>query len=589
MIRRIICTLFLTVLSNNILATSGDIYIYTKTNASWNIFLLHELQQTMINLGSNYSMRSHEYSDSELIYENATIEDMLTDDTAELFEKLEDISGLGILRIKPEISIKSLGYNLYNISPEITVKPLYKGLGLNAKVSVNGLDIYAKSLDINFVLPQQYASEKIIAMQVKMVKPRLSFSRGVTLPFELGLLLDKVNSGVKVSFSKLDLKLLADTLRNSQHAFDFDFQELDISEVSLEIMGRTITVDEDQILKTIMEYKENLKKIIIDQLAAVVAKDGFLALIKMFDGQVFPDEYWFNTSVDKKYPLMLKIKSLKAINEKTINLNIDGDFCTKEEFDTSHKHCVSNKDIANYPDTISEDEDSQSRHLIEESLKDKNRQFVASISENYITKLVHGTIKNREWDELLKENKIKLGDKKAFIRFDEEGEFAKLYIDAIYRVGKVKGLLLGQRNINFPIILKIQPQVKYIEVEHQKHNTEKIVKSDLPHIVFTVMDIILESEALRYGVPEYELDSSIQRINLGLRRVVLRKIRKELFQFDEETNRYGKSQWKGVDLPPLLFPELTNLYLEKLDFHSDGIGRGNFSFDGSQILLRDID
>jgi hypothetical protein len=581
--------MILSVISGCAFATSGDIYIYTKTNASWNIFLLDELQQTMINLGSHYNMRSHQYMDSDLIYENSTIQDMLTDDTAELFEKLEDISGLGILRIKPEISIKSLGYDLYNISPEITVKPLYKGLGLNAKVSINGLDIYANSLDINFVLPQQYASEKIIAMQVKMVKPRLSFSRGVTLPFELGLLLDKIDSGVKVSFSRLDLKLLANTLRNSQHAFDFDFERLDISEVSLEIMGRTITVDEDQILKTIMEYKENLKKIIIDQLAAVVAKDGFLALVKMFDGQILPDEYWFNTSIDKKYPFVLKLKSLKAIDEKTINLNIDGDFCTKEEFDISHKDCVSNKDIANYPNTISEEDDNQSRHWIEKSLKEKNKQFIASISENYITKLVHGTIKNNEWEDVLKENKIKLGDKKAFIRFDEEGEFAKLYIDAIYRVGKIKGLLLGQRNINFPIVLKIKPKVKYIEVEHQKSDSEITKKTELPHIVFTVVDIILESDTLRYGIPEYELDSSIQRINFGLRRVVLRKIRKELFQFDEETNRYGVNSWKGVDLPPLLFPELSNLYLEKLKFHSDGIGRGNFSFDGNQILLRDLE
>jgi uncharacterized membrane-anchored protein YjiN (DUF445 family) len=270
-------------------------------------------------------------------------------------------------------------------------------------------------------------------------------------------------------------------------------------------------------------------------------------------------------------------------------LNIDGDFCTKEEFDISHKDCVLNKDIANYPNTISEEDDNQSRYLIEKSLKEKNKQFIASISENYITKLVLGTIKNNEWADVLKENKIKLGDKKAFIRFDEEGEFAKLYIDAIYRVGKIKGLLLGQRNINFPIVLKIKPKVKYIEVEHQKGDSEITKKTELPHIVFTVMDIILESDTLRYGVPEYELDSSIQRINFGLRRVVIRKIRKELFQFDEETNRYGINSWKGVDLPPLLFPELSNLYLEKLKFHSDGIGRGNFSFDGNQVLLRDLE
>jgi hypothetical protein len=149
--RNFLCTIIFSVISGCAFATSGDIYIYTKTNASWNIFLLDELQQTMINLGSHYNMRSHQYMDSDLIYENSTIQDMLTDDTAELFEKLEDISGLGILKIKPEISIKSLGYDLYNISPEITVKPLYKGLGLNAKVSINGLDIYANSLDINFV------------------------------------------------------------------------------------------------------------------------------------------------------------------------------------------------------------------------------------------------------------------------------------------------------------------------------------------------------------------------------------------------------------------------------------------------------
>jgi hypothetical protein len=589
MVNKLILFILLSVCSTGLFAQSGDIYIYTKTNASWNIFLLNELQQTMINFGKNYHMHSYQYTDSELTYDNSTIEDLLTDDTNEFLGKLEDMSGLGLLKIKPEISIKSIGYNLYNLSPEVTVKAKTEGVELLADISLNGLDIYADSLDINFVLPKLVSKKKVIALQVKLIKPRLSFSDGVTLPFKLGIILQKIKSGVKVSFSELELKSLAQTLRNSQHAFDFQFESLDIPDVSLEIMGRTIRVDEKKITATIMEYKENLKKLIIDQLAAVVAKDGFLALIKMFDGQVFPDEYWFNTQNEKKYPLVLRIKDLKKINENTLNLNLDGDFCSKQEYVQLGKGCEKSSDIANYPKSISRGDDIESRRLIEESLKKDDRQFVASISENYITKLIHGTIKNKEWDELLQEYEIKLGSKKAFVRFDEKGEYAKVYIDAVYRVGKIKGLLLGQRNVNFPIVLKVRPSIKYIEVDHQEDNSGEVMLNDLPHVVFTVVDIILEDNVLRYGVPEYELDSSIQRINFGFRRIVLRTIKKDLFQFDEQTNSYGKSEWSGTELPPLLFPELSNLYLEKLKFQSDGLGRGNFSFDGSDVLIRDID
>lgn len=568
---------------------SDDINIYTKTNAAWNVFLLEELQQTFINFGVSHAIHSHQYKDSELTYENSTIEDLLTDDTNDFLSKLEDLSGLGILKIKPELSIKGIGYEMYNISPEIKVNSVNSGVGINARVSLNGMDIFAESFNINFVLPNLINGKKVTALEVKMLKPRLNFSQGVTLPFELGLMLQKAKKGLKVSFSKLELKELANALVNSQHAFDYDFKSLHISDVSLEIMGRTVIVDEKKIVSTIMDNKENLKKIVIEQLASILATDGILALVKVFDGQIFPDEYWFNTKNDKKYPLVLKINELAAPEKNILKLSMNGDFCSKVNFEVNKKNCVNKKLIPSTQRQIPKADMIKSDELILNKLRSTDRQLTASIAEAYFTKLIHGTIENKEWDDLLEEFEIKLGNQKVFIQFDEEGEFAKVYIDAIYRVGKLKGLLIGQRNVNFPIVLKVKPRVEYLEVDYQDNEKGLVKNEQLPHIVFSIMDVVLEDSVLRNGIPEYNLKSSISRITFGLRGLVIRKIRKELFQFDQETQDNSNGKWVGVDLPALLFPELSNLHLEKLNFSSDGLGRGNFSFDGRDILIREIE
>lgn len=568
------------------LAKANDINLYSNTNSSWNSFLIEELEQILMNVGSDVKVKQFQYKDEDIVYDSSSIEDLLTPEVNDFLTHIENISGLGILKVKPEFVIEDIGYEFFDIIPDIKVKSVESGVKLDTKLKINGVHVFANSFNINFVLPRLVKSRKVVAFQVKLKDPLINFNRGVTLPLDLGIQLQKNNNGISLQIPHLNVEEFTKVLNDSFDQFDFDFKDLEISDVQLEIMGRMISIDDEQIKMTIMENKEELKKIILEQLSSLLLRDGIKAILRSKGSDTFNSKYWFNTE-DSDYPLMLDISEIKKFKDNVVQVGLNGGFCTRENFVKFSKDCEGHKTLPQEENTISESDNKESSYLIQKEFLLPDTKFIASISENYFTKLIHGTIENKEWNELLDEYDIKFGPRKAFIKFDERGDSATVYIDTVYKLKGLKQWVLSKNEINFPIVLKVRPRVEY-QMGYLDEEGQAGEKQLLPYIIFNIRDIVLEDDILWKGIPELGMKSTIPYVTYGFRNLVLRKVKSELFDFDEPTKTYKKDKWLGTDLPPLLVPLINKLKLEKLQFKSDGFGRGNFKLNGSDVLHQSL-
>ncbi len=552
-----------------------DLIIYSRANTNWNSFLIKEVEQIISNFSGEVKFYSARFDEQEISYDSTKIEEFLTEDTISFIEKIEELSRFGFLEAKPEFRLKGFGYDVQKLSPHIDLEALPEGILFKTKADIDGLDIYANSFEISFIVPELNTGKKLVAFSVRILNPSIKFSPGVILPIDTNVSLLKTKEGkIQINLDKLNSEVLAETLQNSIHGFDFQFTDLEITDVEMEIMGRNVSIDKRKIKETITSNKDFLKKLLLDQMSNLISRDGLFSLAKKYDGEKYPSNFWFNTAEGCDYPFNLEVESFDAIHSKLFRVDINGNFCTHETFSKYGDQCALYLEDKPYELIRSQEEFQKSIQNVESIVTDEENNMVISIDEHYLTKIINATILNGEWDKILEEKGLKWGPKKAFVRMNKKGDRAQLYMDVIYKVGNIQGLLIGQHNVRFPIILDIKTSFEYRRVDTYEEHGEVLKDEVLPHIVFTIMDAEIDDDTIWFGKKELGLISSIQDVRWGLRGIVVGKVQEELFEFDEESQSYSKV-WMGVELPPLIFTKIRDLSLEKLLHKNDGMGRMN--------------
>jgi hypothetical protein len=150
------------------------------------------------------------------------------------------------------------------------------------------------------------------------------------------------------------------------------------------------------------------------------------------------------------------------------------------------------------------------------------------------------------WSEFLKEMKLELGPKKAFVVLGEEGETATLYMDLVYTPTKFQGILLGRKRIRFPLVMQVSIRIENV--------------NNVPVLIIKLHDIDLTKKTLLSGLELEGLESSIKDIP-RFKKIVLKTIQKEA------------KKAIGTDVITLPYRELQGLGLETVTFRSDGEGR----------------
>ena len=172
-----------------------------------------------------------------------------------------------------------------------------------------------------------------------------------------------------------------------------------------------------------------------------------------------------------------------------------------------------------------------------------------------------------------------MGDKNVLIKFNEKGDTATVLLDVIYDAGKFLGKLIKERYIRFPVTLKAKVRAENI-LENGKYNSA---------IVFNIHDVVLDDDTLMYGNKELGFPSTIQNIRgiFGLRKKVIKIVKKELFDYTAPKDPNNFKKWKGVDLPPVFLPEIKDMNLEKMEMQSDSFGRLNLILKDNVLEYND--
>lgn len=563
-----------------------DILAYTRTQKHWNIFLLKEFRTFMNNLSMDIDPYQYQLEDN-LVYSEDNIQHFISDEAKNLVQQVSVASGINIIDVVPELTVAGLGYTVSSIKPEIDPKEQSDGnVVLKSDISITGIEAYASEIKLSFLLSQSIQGKQIPALEVKILNPKVVLNEGKSLDFGLDVLFKEKKEKIELEFLKGNFDRITDALAKDPEMIDIVYDDIKIPNVSLQLMGRQISINEEKIKEIIAVHKPSLKTILIEQVRILFEKDGAMEIFKHFNGIAFDRNYWIDSSSESMFPIFLGIRDFSVPMKGIFKVELEGDFCTKRAFNSYAGECVNKRETVPANSTITKADFAYSKTNIETQLKEDNDiKFLASVSEDYINKVIVTTIDFGIWESIIEEIGIELGDRGVLVKLDKEGQNATVILDVIYDVGWFAGGALGERMLRFPVVLDATIRAEYYDVETQNEDGTVSVTSE-PHIVFNLNDVNLDDSVLKYGLPKYGFPSTVKDVRKIFRKLVTKKIKKELFDYDAPTEPEKFAKWKGVDLPPLLLPEIRDMHLEKMNLESDAHGRLNLTLRGSDTIYR---
>lgn len=552
---------------------NSDILVYSKLERKWNMLMLQEFRTFMNNLAMNVDPLEYTYQ-TPIIYDEKSIKDFVSNDALILIEKVEKASGIDILDVHPELIIHNVGYKIDKIVPIGKVEENAQGdVTFKADITLSGLEVFADDIALTFLLDSTVDGKRIPTLNVQVNQPQLKILNGLELNFKIDVTVKEENDYLRLEFSNGDFSQIFTSMKNNPDSFQIQYHDISVPDVSLRLMGRDLSINSRKIKEVIHNHRPSLQAIMLKQVISLIESDGIMNSLKKISKKKIQKGHWVNTTSPDSIASFIQMQDLKAIGNGILHMELDGDFCTTENYQKNENDCVEYKKTAVTKSTISNADTSYSKIFALDKMRDKDIQFIASLSEDYVNKLIATTIEAGYWKEIEETIGFELGDRGAFVKFNKKGDVASVYIDVIYDSGLLTGLLLNKRYVRFPVVLKVKGRIENQKTISEDIITGQIVEQDLPHLVFNVFDVDLDPNKMKYGISEFDLPSNITEVRKSLQKMVLKKIQNTLFDYNAPHDEMRFKNWKGYDLPGLLFPELSNLQLENVITESDRHGR----------------
>jgi hypothetical protein len=564
--------LFFFSLQTSMAASNPDILVYTRTETKWNIFLLKEFRTFMNNLNLNVDPYSFSL-DTPIVYSEENVEKYVTGSADELLNKVSKALNLKFAQVSPKLSVIDFGYEINQVEPKIN--PIENEEGnviLEADIDLKNVNVFASEIALEFSIKGLKKKPT-----VRIINPRVILQPGFKLNFGLDVILQERKDAIQIGLRNGDFSRITEMLNENPDMIDIDYDEIIIPEVKMGFAGRDLEVNNERIVDIIAEAKPSLKVILFEQLHELFKKDGATEILKKFDNILFDKNHWLVTNSESMFPMFLGMKDFSVPFKGVVLTELEGNFCTTNNYNENKSNCI-NKRVTKLHKSLTTTNDTESsKKLIQKRLEgDQNVKFLASVSEDYLNKVLATTIDFGIWKPIESEMGIELGEKGVVARLDESGNYATIILDVKYDAGKTLGLVLRERYLNFPVVLKATMRSEYINVDGK----------DLSHIVFNIFDIVLDDEILINGHQKYGFPSNIKDVRRILRKKTLKTIKKELFEFSAPNDPANFSKWKGSDLPAIVLPEISDMYLDTMDLESDGLGRLNLILKGSETVYR---
>lgn len=522
---------------------SPDILVDSKLDYDWSVILVRKIRTLL----KNYKMNDPFVGSfpKPIMLNESEVGNMLPADSKDLIRDFGNAVGLKILNGETKVWMHGFAYDVKGFKTDLKASEvLSDGLVMGTEFSASEVNLTAEKVTLSLVIPGKISSP---VFEVEIVKPVIRVSEDKIINFFTKLKIQDNKDFYKIQILKANFDQMAKGLTLRPQDVQLDFEKINIPKVSLKIGSKTVNFDNRKIEALIRSKQNAIKGILLSQVASTLRSNTTEAAYKVLDQYKLQKEWWFNSPTIKS---QIQISAVASSTEDNIEINLPGDFCTNEKFDKHQKQCTntSNKITQTANTRLNQKLHTESVGVMKNLMEYGDANIVASISEDYLNKLLVTTYDAGLWKQALDEAGVALGPNKVIMRLDKRGDSGTLIMDVTYKPSKMEKLLTGSKLIRFPLVLDVSVRI-------EKHDDE-------PVIIIRMNDVDTTDDTLINGRPADLMVSTVKDVP-RFKSKVAKAIRERL------------SGLRGKDVIELRYPEFKGLGLDKVDFLSDGSGRMN--------------
>ena len=521
---------------------SPDILVDSKLDYDWSRILVAKLRTVL---------KNHNIADpfkgnfrGAMVVNESEINGLLPADSKELLQTFGDSVGLNILRAKTKVTLHDVSYEVKGFKTNLRASEATQdGLIMGTDISASDISLQAGKISLSLIIPGKTNSP---VFNVDIINPYLRANDESLVNFFTKLKIKEQGPIFKLqvldaTFDKMANNLLADT-----GSIELNYERIVIPQVSLKIGNKTINFSPQKIERLIRENHEAIKGILLAQITKTLNTDTSSAISEVLKKVEIDREYWVLTDQIRTQFMLGKISTTRG--ENNIELNLPGNFCTIENFNKNNKQCIEHQITKTADSRLTKKMHSESVAQIKDLMNRGEANIIASISEDYLNKLLVTTIDAGLWKVALDEAKVTLGPNKVVMRLDKKGDTGTVIMDVIYKPSRMEKLLTGSREIRFPLVLELTLRVD--------------IRDQIPFIVIHLTDVDTSDETLINGRPDENIVSTVRNVP-RFKKKVAKAIREKV------------SILRNKDILELPYPQYKGVGLEKAEFFSDGLGRMN--------------
>ncbi len=533
---------FLALLSFAVIAEpfkSPDIVIVSKLDADWSSILVTKIRRLLRNLNI---LDPFKYSyEGSLVVSDSVTGAYLPERSREILQTLGNVLGLEIFNIKTKVALHGFKYEVKGFKTDLKAID-NSGSNFKAKINLSASEIYVEAgkITLEAHIPTQ-DGRMLPVVSIEVIRPVIHAKNENLI--KLFTKIQVIDSGKQLNLKVDELNLDQLSQGLSSGDIELNYERINIPKISVRIGSKTINFSTEKIQNYLRRNHEGIKGFILAQTANVMKRgvsDAYLALVEQFK---VDKTHWLPTPFIKSQIEIQKIGGFPTANEVVVDLL--GDFCTLPAFEQFKDECLKKKVTNVAPSRLTSALHEDSLKILRDFMARGEADMMASVSEDYLNKLLAATIDAGLWKEALDQTRIKLGPNKVMLRLNKVGQTGMLVLDGIYETTTLERIATGQREIRFPLVLDVGIRFE--------------IEDEIPVLIIRSHNVDTSENVLVNGIPELGVESTVRRARF--RSKVLKTIREVVVPFVNK------------DILPIPMAELSGLSLEDANFHSDGKGR----------------
>lgn len=519
---------------------SPDIMIDSKLDYNWSSVLFTKFRQLL----ENFKMTDPfvgRFPENKLMNESK-IGDLLPVTSRELINDLGNAVGLEFIKGETKVWIEGLAYDVKGFQTNVKANNvLADGIVIGTDFVASEVNMAADKITFSLTIPGRNNSP---VFSVQVIHPFIRAKEENLINFFAKIKVQDQKDHYKLSILDANFDKMADHMVSRPQDIDLNYEKIIIPKVSVKVGNKTINFSQEKIENYLRQNHEGLKGILLAQVADTLRSNTSHAALKVLEQYKLNKEYWIATAA---LQTQFEIESFNSSpNGDNIQINMPGDFCTKEKFKQMKDRCIQSKITQTAPSRITKKFHTDSIKIMKTMMEEGNGNLVASISEDYLNKLLVTTYDAGYWKTALDEAGVDLGPNKVILRMDKRGDSGTLIMDVIYKPSNMERLMVGSRIIRIPLVLDVSVRI-------EKHDND-------PVVIIRLNEVDTSYETLINGLPKDNIISTVKDVP-RFKSKVASAISAKL------------SSLRNKDILELRFPEFKGLGLDKVEFISDGTGR----------------